>query len=79
MHLLLSAVFPCDWGITPVNSDDHIRICISEARTASQNEEDSDILKHELLAVMPVKGINATDTLLLSMSGHLRHFHLDWP
>jgi hypothetical protein len=21
----------CDWGITPVNSDDHIRVCISES------------------------------------------------
>jgi hypothetical protein len=24
--------FPCDWGITPVDSDDHIKVCISEAR-----------------------------------------------
>jgi hypothetical protein len=35
--------FPCDWGITPVDSDDHIRgFCISEARwTASQNGKEN--------------------------------------
>lgn len=40
----------CDWGITPVTSDDHIRICISGAQAVSQHGKDTR--KHQSLAYM---------------------------
>jgi hypothetical protein len=48
----------CDWGITPVNSDDHIGVCISGS------QDGKDTLKHRSLAFYGTNAVGKCNSVL---------------